>query len=55
MDMLVVAAKVEEAAVMQQEVRAYSAQFSTGGVPALKQALSRKLPGYPVKVRLPLV
>lgn len=47
MDMLVVAAKVEEAAVMQQEIQAYSAQFSAGGVPLLKQALSRKLAGYP--------
>jgi len=55
MDMLVVAAKVEEAAVMQEEVRAYSAQFSEGGVPALKQALARKLPDYPTNVRLPLL
>ena len=54
MDMLVVAAKVEEAAVMQQEIRAYSAPFSTGGVPALKQALARKLQGYPTSVRCPL-
>jgi 4-hydroxy-tetrahydrodipicolinate synthase len=55
MDMLLVAAKVEEAAVMQQEVRAYSAPFSVGGVPLLKQALARKLAGYPTKVRCPLV
>ena len=54
MEMLVVAAKVEEAAVMQHEVRAYSAQFSIGGVPALKKALARKLKGYPVNVRCPL-
>ncbi len=55
MDLLVVAAKVEEAAVMQEEVRAYSAQFSTGGVPALKQALAKALPDYPTKVRCPLM
>ncbi len=55
MDMLVVAAKVEDAAVMQRELRAYSAQFSAGGVPVLKQALSRKLAGYPTNVRCPLV
>jgi 4-hydroxy-tetrahydrodipicolinate synthase len=54
LEMLVVAAKVEEAAVMQEEVRAYSAPFSSGGVPALKQALARKLPGYPINVRCPL-
>ncbi len=54
-EMLLSAAKVEEAAVMQEEVRAYSAQFSTGGVPALKRALSRTLPGYPTKVRCPLI
>jgi dihydrodipicolinate synthase/N-acetylneuraminate lyase len=55
MDMLVVAAKVEEAAVMQEEIRVYSARFSSGGVPMLKQALARKLPGYPTHVRCPLV
>lgn len=55
MEMLVVAAKVEEAAVMQQEIKAYSARFSAGGVPALKQALARKLDGYPTAVRLPLL
>jgi len=55
MDMLVVSAKVEEAAVMQQEIRAYSAPFSAGGVPLLKQALARKLKGYPTNVRLPLL
>jgi 4-hydroxy-tetrahydrodipicolinate synthase len=55
LEMLMIDAKVEEAATMQQEVRAYSAQFSTGGVPALKQALARKLPGYPVHVRCPLL
>lgn len=54
LEMLAVAAKVEDAAVMQQEVKAYSARFSAGGVPMLKQALSRKLIGYPTKVRLPL-
>ena len=47
-------ARVEEAAVMQEEVRDYSAPFSAGGVPLLKQALARKLPGYPVHVRVPL-
>ena len=47
-------AKVEEAAVMQQEIKAYSARFSAGGVPMLKQALARKLSGYPTHVRLPL-
>jgi len=55
MEMLSISAKVEEAAVMQQEVRAYSARFSAGGVPALKKALARKLAGYPENVRLPLV
>lgn len=55
LDLLVVAAKVEEAAVMQEEVRAYSAQFSVGGIPVLKQALARKMPDYPVHVRCPLV
>ncbi len=54
MEMLVVAAKVEEAALMQQEIRGYSAQFSAGGVPLLKKTLSRKLSGYPAHVRLPL-
>ncbi|MBT8046575.1 MAG: hypothetical protein KJN67_05365, partial [Pontiella sp.] len=54
MDLLVVSAKVEEAAILQQEIRAYSAPFSTGGVPMLKQALARILSGYPVGVRLPL-
>ena len=53
-EMLLEDARVEEAAVMQEEVRAYSAQFSTGGVPALKQALARKLPSYPTSVRCPL-
>lgn len=55
LEMLVVEAKVEEAARLQQEVRAYSAPFSAGGVPMLKQALARKLSGYPVYVRPPLV
>jgi dihydrodipicolinate synthase/N-acetylneuraminate lyase len=55
MEMLVVAAKMEEAALMQEEIRAYSAPFSAGGVPLLKQALARKLPGYPSSVRCPLV
>ena len=54
MDMMVIAAKVEEAAVMQQEIRAYSARFSAGGVPLLKQFLARKLKDYPVYVRSPL-
>ncbi|MDF7807422.1 dihydrodipicolinate synthase family protein [Pontiellaceae bacterium B12219] len=55
MELLVVAAKVEEAAVMQQEIKAYSARFSAGGVPLLKQALARKLQGYPANVRVPLM
>lgn len=55
MEMLVVAAKVEEAALMQEEIQAYSAPFSAGGVPLLKQALARKLPGYPASVRCPLL
>ncbi|MEA2069028.1 MAG: dihydrodipicolinate synthase family protein [Verrucomicrobiota bacterium] len=55
MEMLVVSAKVDEAAVMQEEIRVYSAPFSGGGVPLLKQALARKLPGYPTTVRCPLV
>jgi len=54
-EMLLEDARVEESAVMQEEVRAYSAPFSTGGVPMLKQALSLKLPGYPVHVRCPLL
>ena len=54
MELLVVAAKVEEAAVMQQEIRAYSARFSAGGVPMLKEGLARTLKGYPTHVRLPL-
>ena len=54
MEMLVVAAKVEEAAVMQQEIKAYSARFSAGGIPMLKVWLARKLKGYPTHVRLPL-
>jgi 4-hydroxy-tetrahydrodipicolinate synthase len=53
-EMLLSAARNEEAAVMQEEVRSYASPFSTGGVPRLKQALARKLPGYPVNVRLPL-
>lgn len=53
-EMLLVDAKVEEAALMQQEVKAYSARFSAGGIPMLKEALGRKLKGYPVRVRLPL-
>jgi len=55
MEMLVVAAKVDEAAVLQEEIRTYSAPFSAGGVPLLKQALGRKLPGYPSRVRCPLI
>jgi 4-hydroxy-tetrahydrodipicolinate synthase len=54
-EMLLIAARPEEAAVMQEEVRAYSAPFSAGGVPLLKQALARELPGYPPHVRCPLV
>ncbi len=53
-EMLLEDARVEEVAIMQEEVRAYSAPFSAGGVPMLKQALSRKLPGYPANVRCPL-
>ncbi|QBG48328.1 hypothetical protein EGM51_13350 [Verrucomicrobia bacterium S94] len=55
LEMLLVDAKVEEAAVMQQEVKVYSARFSKGGVPLLKDALSRKLNGYSARVRLPLL
>ncbi len=54
METLVVAMKVGEAAVLQEEIRAYSKPFSAGGVPMLKQALARKLSGYPVNVRCPL-
>jgi 4-hydroxy-tetrahydrodipicolinate synthase len=54
-EMLLEAARPEEAAVMQEEVRAYSAQFSAGGIPLLKKALARKLPDYPVRVRCPLL
>lgn len=53
-EMLLEDARVEEAAVMQEEVRTYSAPFSAGGIPLLKQALARKLPGYPGSVRCPL-
>ncbi len=55
METLAVSAKIEEAAIMQEEIKAYSAPFSTGGVPLLKQALARKIPGYPANVRCPLV
>ena len=51
---LLASARSEEAAIMQEEVRAYSKPFSVGGVPMLKQALARVLPGYPVHVRPPL-
>ncbi|MDZ8118127.1 dihydrodipicolinate synthase family protein [Pontiella agarivorans] len=54
-EMLLVDAKVEEAAVMQQEVKAYSARFSAGGIPMLKESLARKLDGYPTRVRAPLI
>ena len=54
METLVVSMKVDEAAILQQELRAYSTPFSAGGVPMLKQALARKLKGYPVRVRCPL-
>jgi dihydrodipicolinate synthase/N-acetylneuraminate lyase len=54
-EMLLAGPQVEEAARMQQEVRAYSSPFSAGGVPMLKQALAQKLPEYPVHVRCPLV
>jgi len=53
-EILLAGPRIEEAAVMQEEVRAYSSPFRTGGVPLLKQALSRKLPGYPINVRTPL-
>jgi len=53
-EMLLSAARNEDAAEMQKEVCAYSSSFSAGGVPLLKQALSRKLPGYPTHVRTPL-
>lgn len=54
-EMLLTDARIEEAARMQEEVRAYSSPFSAGGVPMLKQALARKLPDYPVHVRYPLL
>lgn len=54
LETMLASARTEEAALLQQEVLAYSAPFSRGGVPMLKQALSRILPGYPVHVRLPL-
>ena len=47
-------ARVEDAAVMKEEVQTYCAPFSVGGVPLLKQALARKVPGYPLNVRVPL-
>ncbi|MCF7848693.1 MAG: dihydrodipicolinate synthase family protein [Kiritimatiellales bacterium] len=48
-------ARPEEAAIMQHEVREYSASFSNGGVPLLKKRLGEKLNGYPANVRLPLI
>ena len=54
METLVVDAKIAEAALLQEEIRAYSTSFSAGGVPLLKAALARKLSGYPVNVRTPL-
>ncbi|MBN2704040.1 MAG: dihydrodipicolinate synthase family protein [Pontiellaceae bacterium] len=54
METLVVDAKVGEAAVLQDEIRSYSASFSAGGVPMLKAALARKLSDYPTNVRVPL-
>lgn len=55
METLVVSMKVGDAAVLQEEIRSYSQPFSAGGVPLLKQALARKLAGYPRYVRAPLV
>ena len=54
MELLVVSAKIGEAAVLQEEIRAYSNPFSAGGIPMLKQALSRKIKDYPAAVRCPL-
>ncbi|MCF7863267.1 MAG: dihydrodipicolinate synthase family protein [Kiritimatiellales bacterium] len=54
-EMLLAGARPEEAAMVQEEIRAYSAPFSAGGVPLLKRALARELPGYPTNVRLPLL
>lgn len=54
METLVVSMKTDEAAVMQEEIRSYSAPFSAGGIAMLKQALARKLPDYPIHVRSPL-
>jgi 4-hydroxy-tetrahydrodipicolinate synthase len=51
---LLAAPRTEEAAIMQEEIRAYSAPFSAGGIPLLKARLARVLPGYPVHVRPPL-
>ncbi|MEN7972259.1 MAG: dihydrodipicolinate synthase family protein [Verrucomicrobiota bacterium] len=53
-EMLLKDARVEEAVVMQEEIRAYSAQFGSGGIPALKRALSAGLPEYPVHTRCPV-
>jgi len=53
-EILLAGPRIEEAAMMQEEVRAYSSPFSAGGVPLLKQALARMLPDYPVNVRPPL-
>ncbi len=55
LEMLLKDTRPEEAAVLQEEIRACSAQFSAGGVPLLKKALARKLSDYPVRVRCPLV
>lgn len=54
LETMLASARTEESVLLQQEVRAYSAPFSAGGVALLKQALARKLPGYPVRVRCPL-
>ncbi len=54
LETMLASARTEEADILQQEVRSYTAPFSAGGVPALKQALARKLKDYPARVRCPL-
>jgi 4-hydroxy-tetrahydrodipicolinate synthase len=42
------------ATALQEEIKAFSAPFSAGGVPLLKRAIAQHLSVYPVQVRLPL-
>jgi dihydrodipicolinate synthase/N-acetylneuraminate lyase len=39
---------------LQDEIKRFSAPFSRGGVPLLKQVLAGKVSGYPIRVRCPL-